>query len=51
MEVIASHNQLCDITTTAEGPLPVKSLEALAEFASNDLLGSCGKWSCSVSLL
>lgn len=49
MEVIANHNQLCDITTAGEGPLPVKSLKALADFASNDLLSSCGKWSCSIS--
>ncbi|XP_053506290.1 cilia- and flagella-associated protein 54 isoform X2 [Ictalurus furcatus] len=42
MEVLTSHGQLCGITTATEGPIPLLSLKALADFASNDLLSPCG---------
>ncbi|KAB5542294.1 hypothetical protein PHYPO_G00089970 [Pangasianodon hypophthalmus] len=42
MEVFTNHGQLCGITTATEGPLPLTSLKALADFASNDLLSPCG---------
>lgn len=45
MEVLTSHGQLCGITTATEGPIPLLSLKALADFASNDLLSPCGKCS------
>ncbi|MCJ8743369.1 hypothetical protein PDJAM_G00093150 [Pangasius djambal] len=42
MEVFTNHGQLCGITTATEGPLPLTSLKALADFASSDLLSPCG---------
>ncbi|XP_047660100.1 cilia- and flagella-associated protein 54 isoform X2 [Tachysurus fulvidraco] len=42
VEVLTNHGQLCGITTETEGPLPLKSLKALADFVSNDLLSPCG---------
>lgn len=47
MEVLTNHGQLCGITTETEGPLPPRSLKALADFVSNDLLSPCGKCFCS----
>ncbi|KAK3544197.1 hypothetical protein QTP86_008341 [Hemibagrus guttatus] len=43
MEVLTNHGQLCSITTATEGPLPLRSLKALADFVSNDLLSPCGR--------
>ncbi|GAA6097241.1 cilia- and flagella-associated protein 54 isoform X3 [Tachysurus ichikawai] len=42
VEVLTNHGQLCGITTETEGPLPPRSLKALADFVSNDLLSPCG---------
>ncbi|KAF7693959.1 hypothetical protein HF521_007712 [Silurus meridionalis] len=42
MEVFTNHAQLCGITAEAEGPISLLSLQALADFASNDLLIPCG---------
>ncbi|KAM9468321.1 cilia- and flagella-associated protein 54-like [Clarias gariepinus] len=42
LEVLTNHGQLCGITTATEGPIPLISLKALADFALNDLLSPCG---------
>ncbi|KAF5908404.1 cilia- and flagella-associated protein 54 [Clarias magur] len=42
VEILTNHGQLCGITTATEGPIPLISLKALADFALNDLLCPCG---------